>query len=307
MNQNRKIYISRINKAMDYIEQNICSPISLSDVAEVACFSPFHFHRIFTAITNETLNNFMQRVKIKKAASNLNNNPDTPITKVAENTGFSSLAVFSRTFKECYKMTPSEFRDGGCKSFSKICKSQSKNRKIQFDTTTYFRNAKQQIKNLSIMKSKIEVKQMPALNLIYCRHTGEFNLIGQAYEKLMKWAGPRGLMSNPDFKTVTVYHDDPNVTDIENVRQSASIVVPENVKPEGEFGSMQLKEGNFAVGRFEIDVTQFGEAWNAMCLWVADSGYQPDEGNPYELYHQDPETHPEKKFVLDICIPVKPL
>lgn len=65
---------------------------------------------------------------------------------------------------------------------------------------------------------------MPALQLIYCRHMGAFNQIGQAYEKLFKWAGPRGLVT-PTSKTVTVYHDDPSITSIEKVRQDASLIV----------------------------------------------------------------------------------
>jgi len=47
---------------------------------------------------------------------------------------------------------------------------------------------------------------MPELKLIYCRHMGAFDKIGQAYEKLFKWAGSRGLV-NQNTRTVTVYHD----------------------------------------------------------------------------------------------------
>jgi AraC family transcriptional regulator len=54
-------------------------------------------------------------------------------------------------------------------------------------------------------------------------------------------------------------------------------------------------------------VTEFEQAWNTMCVWFTQSGYEPGEGNPYEFYYCDPENHPENKFVLDICIPVKRL
>lgn len=155
------------------------------------------------------------------------------------------------------------------------------------------------------MKTNIEIKEMPALDLIYCRHKGQYDQIGKAYEKLFKWAGPRGLLNFPETKTATVYHDDPKVTDTDNVRQSACITVNKDVKPEGEFGKLHLPECKCAVGHFEIDVTEFEQAWNTMCLWVSESGYQPDDRNPYELYYADPEHHPENKFELDICIPVK--
>lgn len=44
-----------------------------------------------------------------------------------------------------------------------------------------------------------------------------------------------------------------------------------------------------------------------MCQWFTESGYQPGEGTPYELYYNTPEDDIKRKFVLDICIPVKQL
>lgn len=123
----------------------------------------------------------------------------------------------------------------------------------------------------------------------------------------MQWAGSRGLLGNTNAKMVTVYHDDPDVTKIENVRQSACITVDSPVKTEGEFGSLTIPEGKFVVGSFEIDVTQFTGSWDSVCFWLSESGYQPDDRNSYELYHNNHEEHPEKKFIVDICIPVKPL
>ena len=107
-----------------------------------------------------------------------------------------------------------------------------------------------------MMDKKIEIKQMPELQLIYCRHMGAFNQIGHAYEKLFKWAIPRGLVT-PETKTVTVYRDDPAITSIEKVRQDASIIVTTDVKVEGEIGKATVKAGKYAVGHFEIRETEF--------------------------------------------------
>ncbi len=104
-----------------------------------------------------------------------------------------------------------------------------------------------------------------------------------------------------------MYHDDPSVTSMENLRQSACITIDNDVKAEGEIGRIDLPSGMHAAGRFEIAATGFTEAWNTMCLWLTESGFQPSEGLPYELYYNNHLEHPEKKFILDICIPVKQL
>ncbi len=79
-------------------------------------------------------------------------------------------------------------------------------------------------------------------------------------------------------------------------------------KVDGEVGLMTIPGGKFAVGHFEIDETQFGQAWDALLgEWMPSSGYQSDGRMCYELYLNDPHAHSEKKFLVDICEPVKPL
>lgn len=56
-----------------------------------------------------------------------------------------------------------------------------------------------------------------------------------------------------------------------------------------------------------LGFTEFEQAWNTMCHWFVESGYQQGDGCTYEMYHNDYKTHPEQKHIVDICIPVKPL
>lgn len=307
----RQEYIARINKVMDYIGENLDKSIDLSVMAEVALFSPYHFHRIFSFIVGETPSNFVSRIKLEKAAQLLHDSPKLSITEIAFLCGFSSVSSFSRAFKSYFEMSAKEFRlldkaiyvkDGiryskNCKPISNIGKNKQKIND-QFCSVEF--------NKIIIMNTKIEIKQMPELNLIYCRHMGAFNKIGQAYEKLFRWAAPRGLVT-ATTKTVTVYLDDPAITNVEKVRQDASIIVEEDVRVEGEIGKSTVKSGKYAVGHFEIKETEFEEAWNTMCSWLTESGYQPGEGSTYELYHNHYSEDPEFRFIVDICIPVRPL
>lgn len=306
-NRYKKEYIYRINKVIDYIDSNLDEKLNLEILAGVANFSPYHFHRIFSTFTGETLNNFIKRIRIEKAASLLLNDPDIPVSDVAYKCGFSSNSMFCRVFKDHFRYNAQNYRQAMLDELSKNSQSNSKIDKLKINSKDYIRIVELTKKWRNLMKTNVEVKEMPALNLIYCRHIGQYDQIGKAYEKLFNWAGPRGLLNFPKTKTATVYHDDPKTTDLDKVRQSACITVENDVKPEGEFGKLKVEAGKFAVGHFEIDVTEFEQAWNTMCLWVSENGYQPDDRNSYELYHADPEHHPGNKFVLDICIPVKPL
>ena len=54
-----------------HIQENIDKPLSLEALADVACFSPFHFHRIFAAYVGETLNDYIRRTRLEWAAMKL--------------------------------------------------------------------------------------------------------------------------------------------------------------------------------------------------------------------------------------------
>ncbi len=164
----------------------------------------------------------------------------------------------------------------------------------------------------SSLEVDVEVKELPQMHVAYVRHIGPYEgdaeLFGRLFEKLFQWAGPRGLLRFPETKTMSVYYDNPEITDADKRRVDVCITVPEDTEVAGEIGKTKIQGGRYAVARFEIAVDEYGDAWNAVYGgWLPQSGYQPVDGPCFELYHNDPEQHPEHKHIFDICIPVTPL
>ncbi len=303
-------YRARINRVMDYIDRHIARSLDLATLSEIAHFSPFHFHRIFTMMTGETPADYVQRLRVERAAILLQNDGRMTITEIAEMCGFGSVSLFSRSFRARFGVTAKEYRmhekpifsHNGMR-YSKNGQLVSKNMKSEFDFDAHLCSV--ELKNIILMETKVEIRQMPEIRVAYVRHTGAFDQIGKAYEKLMKWAGPRGVL-NADTKTITVYQDDPSVTAIEKVRQDACITLSGDVNVEGEIGKAVIAGGKYAVGRFQVDGKGFEKAWNTMCVWLIDNGYQ-NNGSPYELYYNSFEDDVIQNFDVEICIPVKPL
>lgn len=154
----------------------------------------------------------------------------------------------------------------------------------------------------------IEVKDVPEMTLAYIRHTGPYKgdekLFERLWKRLFAWAGPRNLIGGKDFMSLVIYHDDPNITGEEKLRMSVCITVPPATKVDGEVGKMKLEAARCAVTRLELDATEFQQAWDWVYgQWLPQSGYQPDDKPCYEAYPEEPKNG---KFIVDICVPVKP-
>jgi len=294
-------YIKRINAILVFIDENLDSELSLEIVANVGFYSPFHLHRIFKAITNETLNSYITRKRIEKTASILLHQKTVSITALSLQYGFNSNSSFTRTFKKFYGISPSEFRRSKQK-YSKIRQVESKNGQEKSNFEEYICNSINLI-NWIKMNAKIEIKEMPKLDLAFVTQIGHLGL-GEAYTKLMKWAIPKGLL-NENSKMLTIYHDSFKITEPNKVRMSACLILNEQTKVSGEIGLTSIEKGKCIVGHFEIGMHEFEKSWTGLFIWMNENGYKKADRNPFEIYHNNFNEHPEKIAIVDFYIPIE--
>lgn len=299
-------YKSRINRTLDYIETNFGRAFTLDELAETANFSKYHFTRIFQAITGETPFRFILRIRLERAAAMILSHRKEKISEIASRCGFSELSIFSRNFHAQFGISPSAFRSRK----SNLSQTDSKTQQSSDRLRMYFCSETRTIKWSTNMKQikNIEVRDIPEMTLAYVRHTGPYkgdiNLFERLWNKLFTWAGPRNLIGGKGFMSLVIYHDDPHITEDDKLRMSICITVPPGTKVDGEVGKMKLEASRCAVARFELDATEFQQAWDWVYgQWLPSSGYQPDDKPCYEAYPEEPK---DGKFIVDICIPVKP-
>jgi len=100
---------SRLHRVLDYISANIEHDISLADLAQTACLSPFHFARKFNLATGISPHRYLSRVRLEKAMVELAVGK-LSIAHIAFNAHFSSQASFTRAFHRATGMTPKEYQ-----------------------------------------------------------------------------------------------------------------------------------------------------------------------------------------------------
>ena len=114
--QSRNEYLQCIYKVQNYIELHINDSLSIEELADIAGFSKYHFHRIFKGIVDEPLSRYVNRLKLERATNLLTYRSDMTITDIAYHFGFTDSAVFSRTFKNYYGVSPSQYRNDNSKN-----------------------------------------------------------------------------------------------------------------------------------------------------------------------------------------------
>ena len=157
-------------------------------------------------------------------------------------------------------MSASKWRSKNSLQNSKICKTNSNFWK-DFDISSYYIDSvtNNLIWRIQMQDKKciqVEVKNMPEFHVAYVRHIGPYKGDNELFEnlfiKLMNWADPRGLLRFPETTVMSVYHDDPKITEEDKLRTSACATVPEGTPVEGEIGKMKISGGEFAVASFEL-------------------------------------------------------
>jgi len=311
VNRNRREYERRVNRVVDYIGEHPADELSLERLARIAAFSPYHFHRIFKSVADETLFEFIQRLRIEKGAQALLFLPDRSVLEIALHCGFASAATFARPFKSHFGMSATAWRAGGYaqwREWQKDRKPGKALRKVGKDAP------RRDADTVHRMKTKkpvnVQVNGLPSFRVAYMRYVGPYGPHGipQLWERLRKWMDAHGLES-ADSVSLGVAYDNPNVAAADTCRYDACVVVPADFVPDKHVNVTDTASGRYAVCAFTGTAAEISEAWErTFGAWLPDSGYEPDDKPCIEIYRGDPRADPRSGvFRCELCLPVRPL
>lgn len=299
-------YLERTNAAIDYIIQNLAGDLRLEKVAEIACFSPFHFHRVFRALMGETLNQFVKRQRLERALYLMSHARTYSLTDISLECGFGSSSEFSRSFKNRYGSSPSAFD---------VDQFRASNRK-DFEAVAGDFNSGKSLLKLPAGENPdgfvVTLRQLPARTVAYMRvfnpYQANSNGVLEATHRLMDWAEQRGLA---DGAWLGYMWEDPEIVAPEDCRYDVAVVLNKEQR------SFRSEKG---VGIFEFppmlvaDLPIAGDIQLEMRAidwlfgtWLPRSGYVPDDQPAFEAWHGKPFAHGYEHFELSCQLPIKKL
>lgn len=299
MTDQRNLYIQRINTVLNTVVANVDGDLSLERLAQVAGFSPFHFHRIFKNIVGETLNNFVWRVRLERAAILLRGNHNLSISDAAFTCGFTSLAGFSRAFKKHYHINPSQWNRTDALQNSNLNQ-----------TSGDYPNYTVEKLNTCGSNYRVTFRQMPAQRLAYIRvddSYSDFDRIIEAYHDLLNWYEAHGRRLS-EAVLYGMSQDDPDITPNAKCRFDWCIQIPQTWQGNERVSIRHFPACFVAVISMKGNIAEEARILDYLWkCWLPRSRYQPANLPSMEIYKRLPHETNWETYVMDCAIPILPL
>lgn len=305
-------YTQRFNKVLDFIDRQLAEPIDLAALADVAHFSPFHFHRLFSAWMGETLGDYLRRRRLEVGALQLLHRPRKPVLDIALEVGFGSGEAFARAFKLQFGVTPSVWRRTAppCRAagLAQAVPRNPDQALSKIDQAAHPSLADDRRSTYQECIMEINIVNLPPARVAYMRHFGAYGpSIGRFWQQtFLPWRAAQGLEHAACYG---IGYDDPDITPAERCRYDACVVVPDDFVAHNPVSIANLPGGRYAVARFRGDGPAVGVAWRTLLReWLPASGMQPDNRPLFEYYPAD-AYHDQQAGVFEcqLCLPVRPL
>lgn len=282
-----KNYRQRMTLVIDYIHAHFDSDLDVNTLAEVAMMSPYHFHRIYRELAQETVNGTVRRLRLQRASVELIRS-NLSLSEIAKMVAYGSSEAFSRAFTKQFGESPSDYRE-------------TKRRHTDNAEQLFIAMLPTEEKVYETMFT-VEIMNLDAMNVAAYSHEGDYMEIGAVFEKLFVYGMSQGLAS-PDTRSFGLYYDDPHTVEKSKLQSKACVMVDADVVLPGDDApeKMVVPGGRYATLLFKGSYAELDKPYNWLFgEWLPKSGHEAAEFPPMEEYLNDPKSTPPSELLTRI-------
>jgi AraC family transcriptional regulator len=290
-------YQERILRVLTHIQKHLDEALDLDELARVACFSNFHFHRVFAAMTGETIADHVRRLRLERAAMELRSGAKQVI-QLALDAGYEAHEAFTRAFKTAYGVSPAEFRRATGR-IATLAAPSGVHFRPGVPLTTFNTN------HITTKVMKVITKKIKPMRVACLRHVGPYEDTKQTWFDLMdRLSADKQVRKNSVF--IGIGHDDPSVTPASELRYDACITVDGDYEPKKPVGLQTIVGGDYAVAK-NCPVGNIKNAFQYLFgKWLARSSRELRPAPSFMVFERAGDKVARAKQRVDIYMPLQP-
>ncbi|WP_345978703.1 AraC family transcriptional regulator [Sulfurimonas sp. HSL3-2] len=276
------------NDIMYYVYTHIETHIDIDELSQDFGVSKYHMQRIFKEAFGRNIYESIKSIRLQKASNLLLTNKYSTISNIANMCGYSSQSSFIKAFKERFRMTPKEWKNGGYRLYSNWILQQSK-------------GAMQSTADFSDVTATIV--KMPIIQSYYIRNKG-YNTknIEESWQKLETW-----VLSNnvKEYQEIALFHDNPTITPLDECQYVACIATKNEVNSD-RLPKFNISDGVYAKFDLKGKKGDFLRFMNWVYHeWLLSSEYETTTKPSYAIYHKNKYLSDDKEFDLSFYLPIQ--
>jgi AraC family transcriptional regulator len=286
-NTREHLYAKRFGKVLDFIEEHLGSDLSVRQMARVAHFSPFHFHRQFTHYVGVTPIRYIQLARLRRASYRLAFNPLERVTDIAQEACFENAESFSRAFKKTFGQSPSAFR-------------------TKPDWAAWSRQF-HPVSPSRVNSMNVKIVDFEPVTVAALEHHGDPALLNGSVQRFIAWRKESGLSPIASSRTFGIPYHDPVTTPAKDFRYDICGAVSAEVPP-NRHGviTKRIPGGRCAVVRHEGSPDHIASSvYYLYRNWLPQSGEELRDFPAFFHYLNLKSSTPEHELLTDVYLPLK--
>jgi len=290
-------YQERILRVLTHIQEHLDESLDLEALAQVACFSSFHFHRVFAAMTGETIADHVRRLRLERAAMELRSNA-RQVIQLALDAGYEAHEAFTRAFKAAYGVSPVAFRRA-TGPITALAAPSGVHYRPGVPLTTF------NTTHIKMKIMKVITKKIKPMRVAYLRHIGPYEDTRQTWIDLTtRLSAEKQISKRSVF--IGIGHDNPGDTPAEELRYDACITVDEEYQPKKPVELQTIAGGDHAIVK-NCPVGKIKEAFQYLfSKWLARSSRELRPAPSFVVMIDAHKTVAPMKRRVDIHMPLQP-
>lgn len=287
-----KEHQQRIDAVIDYILKHIDQPVSLKSLADVAHYSPFYFQKLFKQLTGESPKQYIIKVRLETTLLLLIIHPYKSLKEIAISCGFSSPAVFSRSVKNYFGISPEEIRAHSPKERMQLFRNKNSegipHAAISHENVSY--------------QMDVQVKKVETIRGFYLTAPcDDMDKIQESFKQILQIA-----------KASDLPFEDEKIYGILNPHQGniykTFMPIDNRQQLPRKFKVTEIKSGKYVSYKISGDIRESIRSGHFIYHhWLPQNGYKIAGIARFEVFSANPAVIPYQQLQREVYIPIEPL